>query len=271
MEGDACYRFSTIRNFVSKSGASPVRLILDVGAYRGDVALLARSYFPGASVVAMEADEQWCAVARRNTSHDPHIRVLQRAVTAQHLYRDDFGAKPFGAAKALRLWRPASLEGASLVLADGDPAASATSYTSGYQPSSTPLRPITLSRLLPAILRLSKAREIDIMKIDCEGCEHSSLGTASQDDLAKIRFLVGEYHYFTRFYRILERKLFETHKVHLTGDRFLGCFFAERRDGAADGVLRHDNSSVFGFRPELADFSVEWHLFDERYAVKEPE
>lgn len=271
MEGDDCYKFSTIRNFVGQTGAPPVRVIVDIGAYQGAAALLARSYFPEAFVYALEADERWFRIARENTSHDPNIRVFQRAMTAQHLYRDDFGGKPFSGAKALRLWRPDSAEGASLVLTDGDPAASATGYTSGYQPCSTPLRPITLSRLLPAILRMARVPEIDIMKVDCEGCEHSSLGTASPHDLARIRFLVGEYHYFSRFYRVLERKLFETHKVHLTGDRFLGCFFAERRDGIADGILRHDNSSVFGFRPELADFPVEWHLFDERYLSQESE
>jgi FkbM family methyltransferase len=265
MEGDECYRFSTIRNFICQTGAPPVRLVLDIGAYRGDVSLLARSYFPGAFVCALEADEQWFRVARENTGHDPQVRVVQRALTAQHLYRDDFGAKPLRHPAALRLWRPEGSEGASLVLADGDPAASATGYTAGYRLSSAALRPVTLSRLLPAVLRLAKAPEIDIMKMDCEGCEHSSLGTASLNDLARIRFIVGEYHYFSRFYRVLERKLFETHKVHLSGDRFLGCFFAERRDGTSDGILRHDNGNVFGFRPELADYPVEWHEFEERY------
>src|SRR5688572_22720050 len=125
MEGDECYRFSTIRNFICQTGAPPVR-------------------------------------------------VFQRALTAQHLYRDDFGGKPFR--------HPA-----------------ATGYTAGYQPSSAALRPLTLSRLLPAVLRLAEAQEIDIMKMDCEGCEHSSLGTASLNDLARIRFIVGEYHYFSRF------------------------------------------------------------------------
>lgn len=270
MEGDECYRFSTIRNFIRQTGAPPVRVILDVGAYRGDVSLLARSYFPASFVCALEADEHWFHIARENTSHDPGIRVFQRALTAQHLYRDDFGAKPFPQPTALRLWRPESPEGASLVLADGDPAASATAYTSGYHPSSALLRPIPLTRLLLAVLRLARTQEIDIMKMDCEGCEHSSLGTASLDDLARIRFIVGEYHYFSRFYRVLERKLFATHKVHLSGDRFLGCFFAERRDGTSDGILRHDNASVFGFRPELADFPVEWHEFEERYTSGEP-
>jgi hypothetical protein len=59
--------------------------------------------------------------------------------------------------------------------------------------------------------------------------------------------------------------LFRIHKVHLEGDRFLGCFFAERREGDRDGILLHDNKGTYAFRPEMADFPLEWHEFDERY------
>jgi hypothetical protein len=52
-----------------------------------------------------------------------------------------------------------------------------------YQELDDNVVPITLDDLVTAVQALSGAEEIDYIKMDCEGCEHSSLGTASLDTL----------------------------------------------------------------------------------------
>ena len=98
------------------------------------------------------------------------------------------------------------------------------------------MTPITLDE----IIAQEDLAAIDILKLDCEGCEHSVLGTAEPDVLKRIRFIVGEYHGFERFTAVMRGKLFATHKVNLVGDPELGCFFAERIDEGGDGVLHDD-------------------------------
>ena len=98
----------------------------------------------------------------------------------------------------------------------------------GYLKIDQAVTPITLEE----IVAQEDLAAIDILKLDCEGCEHSVLGTAEADVLQRIRFIVGEYHGFDRFTAVMRGKLFATHKVNLVGDREFGCFFAERRDEA---------------------------------------
>jgi len=103
--------------------------------------------------------------------------------------------------------------------------------------------------------------------MDCESCEHSSLGCASDDTLRKLRFVVGEYHGIARFWGVMRDRLFRTHKVNLIGDASLGAFFAERRDGDADGILLHDNPGMMELRPWLCDEPIEWHLFNPAWVL----
>ena len=123
--------------------------------------------------------------------------------------------------------------------------------------------PITLAE----IMAQEDLAAIDILKLDCEGCEHSVLGTAGADVLKRIRFIVGEYHGFERFTAVMRNKLFQTHKVNLFGDLELGCFFAERRDQRGDGIL-HDQM-VQVLVPWLGHTPIEWHAFNERYVLPE--
>ena len=54
MEGNACYKFSTIRHFIEKTGAPPIRGIVEVGVNIGSVSLLMHEYFPAARIVGFE-------------------------------------------------------------------------------------------------------------------------------------------------------------------------------------------------------------------------
>ncbi len=274
MEGNACYKFSTIRQFIEATGGAPVRTIVDVGANVGSISLLAKSYFPEAAVYAFEPVREYFELARANTSGTPGVRVFYRAVTAQHLFRDDFGALKRKTQAALTILKGTpdagpGWAGGSIVVPGDNELLSSGKPIGGYARTAERVRPITLDRLVAAILRKQRVTGIDILKMDCEGCEHSCLGSARLETLRKVRFIVGEYHGIERFFGAMRNKLFKTHKVNLIGQSDLGAFFAERREGNADGILRHDNSGMLQPRPWLCATPLEWHLFDERYVLPE--
>ena len=131
------------------------------------------------------------------------------------------------------------------------------------------VHPLTLDDVLNELLINSIGSDLDILKLDCEGCEHSVLGCISPSTLKRLRFVVGEYHGLARFYKIMEGNLFSTHKVSLIGDSELGCFFAERRDGNKDGILKYDNAGMLELRPWLCPFPIQWHVFNEKYVISE--
>ena len=64
MEGNDCYKFSTIRNFIAASRAKDVETIVEIGANIGEVTLLMRAYFPAAKIVAFEARSRSIATLR---------------------------------------------------------------------------------------------------------------------------------------------------------------------------------------------------------------
>ena len=111
----------------------------------------------------------------------------------------------------------------------------ATISAPGYERAEQPVAPITLADILDQ----NGLDEVDLLKLDCEGCESSVLGCAAPGLLRRVRFMTGEYHGLPRFYPVVRERLFQTHKVCVAGNRELGSFLAERRDGASDGLLRH--------------------------------
>lgn len=274
MEGNACYKFSTIRNYIEKTGAKPVALMVEVGVNVGEITLMMKSYFPAARLYGFEAVREYYEIACRRVAGLDGVRLFYRAMTSQHLYRDDLGTirrpRPIGIGilKGAPEAGP-GYQGGSIVLPWDDPAMTVPQVPFGYNRISEPVRPSTLDRAVRAILRKERAQEIDLMKMDCEACEHSSLGCAEPATLACIRYIVGEYHGIERFFGVMEGKLFRTHKVNLVGDRQGGSFFAERRDGERDGILRWDNTGARVPRPWLADRPIEWHVFDEQYVLPE--
>ena len=55
MEGNECYKFSTVQNYIEQTAGKPIRVAVDVGANVGNVTRLMRSYFPHARIFAFEA------------------------------------------------------------------------------------------------------------------------------------------------------------------------------------------------------------------------
>jgi FkbM family methyltransferase len=272
MEGNECYKFSTIRNFIERTRAKDVRLAVDIGANVGAVTVLMHSYFPNVTIYAFEPVREYFELAVKNTGQCNGTRIFQRAVTGQHRYWDDFGKQPRQATQRLVIMKglpeagPGWAGGSLVVPADND-FIGREKRVPGYQQLPQPVRAMTLGRVVSALLRKERADEIDIVKMDCEGCEHSGLGCTSVADLKKIRYIVGEYHGIERFHSIMKNKLFKTHKVNLIGSRDLGAFFAERLEGKQDGILRWDKSGMLISRPWLSKAPIDWHLFNEQFVL----
>lgn len=274
MEGNACYKFSTIRNFIEKTGGRPIRLIVDVGLNVGDIAIMAKSYFPAAALYGFEAVREYYEIACARTQGLLNTHLFHRAITAQHLYRDDLGTSlrstpvRLSVLKGLPAAGPGWLGGSMVIPSDNEIFTTAKPL-GGYHNSGESPRGLSLDRLIAILLRKEHATEIDILKMDCEGCEHSSLGCASVETLRKIRFIVGEYHGIDRFYCVMRNKLFQTHKVNLIGQSDLGAFFAERLNKDGDGILKFNKAGMLCTRPWLSSTPLDWHLFNERYVLNE--
>src|SRR5262245_3004092 len=94
MEGNECYKFSTIRDYIDRTGDKDIRVIADVGANVGSIALMMRSYFPRSKIYAFEAIEDSFQAAQANTQRAEDIKLFKRGVTTAHLFFDDLGKRP---------------------------------------------------------------------------------------------------------------------------------------------------------------------------------
>jgi FkbM family methyltransferase len=268
MEGNPCYKFSTIANFVAAAKAKDIRVIVEAGANVGDMTLMMHHYFPAARIIAFEPVKEYFDVAASRTALIANIAVHNKALTSQHRFFDHLGKRRRRKRAGLVILKglPESgpgWAGGSVVLAVDDARVVGTADCAGYAKLSQVVTAVTLDE----IVAQQELAEIDILKLDCEGCEHFVLGTASRRLMQRIRFIVGEYHGIARFFEVMREKLFLTHKINLVGERDLGCFFAERLDGTNDGILRYDKSGMLVPRSWLSDTPIEWHLFDERHVA----
>jgi len=270
MEGNECYKFATIRNYIDLTQADPLRVMIDVGANVGAVTRLMKAYFPDGRVYACEPVDEYAALAEVNTRDLPGATVWRRAVTSEHLFLDDTGERRRPKSVAVRMLKGLpeagpGWGGGSITVPEDALAIAGGTAPRGYSLLVQPVEAISLNDLVSEVLELESAKQIDLLKLDCEGCEHSSLGCATLQTLKRIRFIVGEYHGIDRFYGVMERKLFRTHKVSLIGQRDLGAFFAERLEGRRDGILLFNKKGMLVERPWLSARPIDWHLFNERY------
>jgi FkbM family methyltransferase len=269
MEGNRCYKFATIRNYVDLIQAPPVRLTIDIGANLGAITRMIKAYFPAATVYAYEAVSEYANAARANVNDLSNVSVIHAAVTGEHLYLDDFGDAQRAAAIQMRVLKgtpaagPGWVGGSCVVASDSQAVTSGA--PAGYALTDEQVTAVSLDDVVADVLTREHRDCVDVLKLDCEGCEHSVLGTAAMDTLSRIRFIVGEYHQIERFYCVMIARLYRTHKVNLVGDRNLGAFFAERLDGTADGILRYDKTGMLTARPWLSPRPIDWHLFNDRY------
>lgn len=268
MEGNACYKFSTIKQFIERCGQRPIQNVVEIGVNLGEVTLEICSYFPEARLIGLEAVEEYWKVAVERTIHLPSITLLHRAATYRHRFLDNQGLKGSAGSIPLRVCKalPASgcgWAGGSIVVPAPEMDRVMAAKPGSYEAQETSVLGMTLEE----VAQIGEFDFIDLIKCDCEGCELSVFGSVSTSLLGKTRFIVGEYHGISDFYRTVCERLFPTHKVSLIGDANLGAFFAELRDGDRDGVLMNDNAGMLQLRPWLCDYPIQWHLFNSEYVL----
>jgi FkbM family methyltransferase len=272
MEGNECYKFSTIRNYIDTTRGDDIKIIIDIGANVGTISIMMKHYFPNANIYGFEAVKEYHDIACSNTQHISSIKLFNKAVSAQHLFTDDIGKEPRRKAVNLQILKglpeagPGWL-GGSVVVASDHELITRYDRVFGFEKIDQKARPISLDRIVRVIRRLEKSQSIDLIKLDCEGCEHSTIGCADIETLKMIRFIVGEYHDIKRFYNVMKNKLFLTHKVNLIGTKIMGCFFAEKLDGEKDGILRFNKNGMLVQRPWLCEFPIDWHIFNEQFVL----
>src|SRR5713101_7583403 len=172
MEGNECYKFSTVRNYVEKTRQKSIEIILDVGANVGDISLMMNAYFPHAKIYGFEAVKEYYEIARSRTEHLGNITIFNKAVSFQHLFEDDLGERPRQKAVSLRILkgRPEAgpgWGGGSVVLPHDHELIARTRAVFGFEKIPQEVFPITLKEFMES----EKIEEIDLVKMDCEGCE----------------------------------------------------------------------------------------------------
>lgn len=269
MEGNDCYKFSTIRNFLEKQGCRPILNVIEIGVNVGNVTLQIREYFPNARIIGLEPVEEYWRIAASRTAHISNITLLQKAATYRHRYVDNQARHTRNESAPLRICKAlpdsgCGWEGGSVVTPASEVEWILAKRPGCYEVQEASVPGITLEE----VAEMGQYEVIDLIKSDCEGCELSVFGSASISLLKKTRFIVGEYHCLADFYHTVCERLFPTHKVNLIGDAHLGAFFAELRGGDRDGILLNDNSGMYQLRPWLCDFPIQWHLFNPEYVLE---
>jgi FkbM family methyltransferase len=265
MEGNECYKLTTVRNYLDVTGAAPIRLAVDVGCNVGDITALLRFRFPQALVFAFEPVQEYFRLARRRMNGDSYVHVFPAAVCGLHRFEDDLGTVPRPTAAQMRIAK--ALEGSgpgwrggSMILTEDAGAPDLGRYSA----PTTSVHSLTLDDVLNAIELLTGHDQIDYLKMDCEGCECDALGCASREALQRIRFIGGEYHDADRFYQVISKRLYQTHYVNLVGDRW-GSFFCERI-GEARTILSPERVKK-ELRATISDSPIDWNPFREEFVL----
>jgi len=270
MEGNECYKFSTLRNYINFARAKPIQIVVEIGVNVGNICALIRNYFPAARIYGYEPVVEYFEIAKARIERESGVFLFNQAVTSRHLYEDAFGkCKRLNPAimricKKRREAGPGWMGGSVVVPEEEIDQRDTNKYEIGQAVQS-----VTLDEVVNQVLCAENATEIDLIKIDCEGCECSAFGSCDMETLKRIRFITGEYHGIARFYRLMTRQLYRTHKVHLFGETRLGAFFAERFEGERDGILKFNKEGMLQLRPKMCDFPIDWHHFNAEFVVPE--
>lgn len=87
MEGNECYKFSTVANYLACTQGTPVRLAVDIGCNVGDVSALMRPYFPQAQIFGFEPVPDYYRKACEKLKDDAFAKVFRAAVWRASLPR----------------------------------------------------------------------------------------------------------------------------------------------------------------------------------------
>lgn len=152
------------------SVSPPPKVVVDVGGHIGAFALLARTLWPDARVIACEADPDNFALLCRNLGSCPGVEGVEAAVVGTESAEVDFHSVPDKVG--------ANSGGGSCVRAE---------------PGARTIRVPAVSAA--ALWRLKGLSSCDFLKLDCEGCEADVLESlAEAGHLARVLQIAGEWH-----------------------------------------------------------------------------
>ena len=235
MEGDQCYRFRAIQQYIKESGAEPIRVALDIGAGErvgwphicGEVSKLMTRVFPQVKVYGFESNRRAFRFTKQNCR--PNKRI--------HLY--NLAVEEVSGERLVRGMHTKEIKG---------------------EPTGMTVRSVSLSDALKMV-EDDSGRFPDLVKFDCEGCERRALRGITAEDFNKVRYFVGEYHGdVARLYKILENKgVLEDYRFNFRIDHEdLGCFFLERKKDSSvlrEQTVKRNGLRIHKFR-KLADAST---------------
>lgn len=192
-----CYRLGIIPSVVANA-----RTVVDIGAHIGTFATLVHKLNPAAKIFCVEACSENMEALRANVGHFAHC--IHAACS--------YEPSPIALCNAVRP-NCASTGGSKVVRQDE----LAQEAQGEYWPDTRELEKVTLEQLGERF----GFETIDLLKLDCEGSEYSILGGC---DLAKVRFVVGEYHGDGRWNRFREEKLAGWDYGHMSQGPDMGNF-----------------------------------------------
>jgi FkbM family methyltransferase len=153
-----------------KALAQPPATVVDIGAHIGAFSILAAEAWPGARVIACEADPDNCALLHQNLNGHHNVEAVQAAIVGEDVTEAEFHQ-----------------------VADKAAHNSGGGSCARHEPWTVTTRVAAMSA--PRLWREKSLQACDLLKLDCEGCEVPVLRSLAQAGLlAGVRLIVGEWH-----------------------------------------------------------------------------
>jgi FkbM family methyltransferase len=162
------YFWETLRDF-------PVKTIVDVGAHIGAFTLYAKHVWQDAHIIAVEVEADNARLLLKNTAEMPGVFAYHACVG--YTTDDKLLAKSRRNSGNHIVHHRGKLPTAEWVIGDYDTQAiTAPVFT------------------LETLMQMQQFASLDLLKLDCEGCESDILQHVSEAVLVKTRCIVGERH-----------------------------------------------------------------------------
>jgi len=245
------------------------RVIVDIGAHIGAFTRLAKELFPDAQVYALEPNPFSFELLRMNTAGLRTCTVIEKALVYDRdrdvlLLAEDSTGGPVvvssGEAETI-LSSTAAEQGArhSRIFFEPD-----GSVEAGYDPGGTNERYhranlVVAGTTLEALMKEYAIEYIDLLKLDCEGCELAALNLMDSATPDKIGVIVGEYHLRAgaETFRELFQSRFPHHHLLVRGEAPFGLFWAVPGEDIPLpqylGFYRKRPRQVPGYQVEMLD------------------
>ena len=157
MEGNECYKFSTIKNYIEQTHAKDIETIIDIGANICSISIIMRSYFSKSKIYAFEAVKGYYEIPYDNIKSDSNIKLFNMAMSSQHLFADDVGQYPRNEPVSLRILKGLpeagpGWAGGSVVVPSDHELITRTGRVFGYEKIPQEVLPITLEEVIKHVM-----------------------------------------------------------------------------------------------------------------------